>query len=92
MGKIIFYASLLLAIVWGGVLIYLNITNETILSLDKDLINSMFGVLAFVANIIICFFCWRYSFQNEKSSKKQMHIGKNAKNVIQVNGNLKIRK
>ncbi|MEB6624237.1 hypothetical protein MXM84_06935 [Acinetobacter pittii] len=92
MGKIIFYASLLLAIVWGGVLIYLNITNETILSLDKDLINSMFGVLAFVANIIICFFCWRYSFQNEKSSEKQMHIGKNAKNVIQVNGNLKIKK
>ncbi|MDE9409192.1 hypothetical protein [Acinetobacter nosocomialis] len=92
MGKIIFYASLLLAIVWGGVLIYLNITNETILSLDKDLINSMFGVLAFIANIIICFFCWRYSFQNEKSLEKQMHIGKNAKNVIQVNGNLKIKK
>ncbi|MFV5463393.1 hypothetical protein [Acinetobacter towneri] len=92
MGKIIFYASLLLAIVWGGVLIYLNITDGTILSLNKDLINSMFGVLAFVANIIICFFCWRYSFQSDKSPVKQLYIGDNAKNVIQVNGDFKIKK
>lgn len=96
MVKFVFFSSLILAVFWGILSIYINFTGATLWALDKDRINSLISILGLLVTIAIGYFCWRYAYSdNDKQAPKNsrnMKIGNNPNNVIQINGNVKIKK
>jgi len=96
MVKFVFLTSVILAIFWAILSIYINFTGATLWGLDKDRINSLISILGLLITIAIGYFCWRYAYSdNDKQASqnsRNMKIGDNPNNVIQINGNVKIKK
>lgn len=91
MVKFVFWLSLILTILWAILLINVNVNKEPFWILDKDILNSGLSIFSILVTIVIGYLCWRYTYKNDNKNNG-MSIGNNAKNVIQVNGNLKIKK
>lgn len=96
MVKFVFFLSLILAIFWAILSIYINFTDAILWGLNKDRINSIISILGLLVTIAIGYFCWRYTYSdNDKQTSqnsRNMKIGDNSNNVVQINGNVKIKK
>lgn len=94
MVKVVYWISLILTVFWILALLYVNLNGTPLWGLDKDGVNSGISIFSLLVTITIGYFSWRYAYSNNKGTKssRNMKIGNNSSNVIQINGDVKIRK